>query len=115
MKPKRIEWTPPVPDDPRYMSPPKLEDHPDYHEDRIYTYSMQTRLLEGMVKSRFQYSAFFKLSTGHCPSAEKKYLQCLNKMIPWNLSNETFVVQMREEFDHFLGIVRMKSYVLSLS
>ncbi|KAI0231495.1 39S ribosomal protein L37, mitochondrial [Lamellibrachia satsuma] len=40
-------WEPPVKDDPRFISPPHSEDHPDYHEDYVYEFSRKTRLLEG--------------------------------------------------------------------
>jgi len=29
------------------MPTPRLEDHPDYHEDYVYEFNTKTRLLEG--------------------------------------------------------------------
>jgi len=49
-KQKEPQWEPPV-NDPRFVAPPPLEAHPDYHEKPVFEYTGSCRLMEGYVQA----------------------------------------------------------------
>ena len=47
-KPKVQQWTPPVPDDPRWVKPLPPEEQPDWKDEPAFVHKDDVRLFEGM-------------------------------------------------------------------
>jgi len=45
--PKFPKWEPPVHDSPSFALPKTIKDDPDYHDDPVYEFHSECRLLEG--------------------------------------------------------------------
>lgn len=41
------EWSPEVPDDVQFKPLPTIKDDPDYHEEAIYQFTPDSKLIEG--------------------------------------------------------------------
>lgn len=46
-------WEPPEKDDPRFSPRKTIKDDPDYHEDPVYEFYPECRLIEGLVLFSF--------------------------------------------------------------
>ena len=57
---KEAEWTPPVPDDPRWIKEVPLEAREDWHTQPAFTFNEDVQLYEGLFEFFFPvYNAYF--------------------------------------------------------